>query len=143
MLLILEIAMLVMGIIALAKGKVTFSKTLVVRGAMARLIGIVFLLPLPLSFGAGFVLGFMMAAQGKNALDIRIYGIVLEVVIVLGCGILGVILGYIGREPAKKKFDFDDRADELLGPPRYEYDGPTEPGKETGIRTMPEDGLPR
>jgi hypothetical protein len=68
MCLVLEIIMLVMGIVALVRGKIKIlTRTGEVQGTPARVAGIVMILPLPLAllvvvaFGAGF------AASGKAA----------------------------------------------------------------------------
>ena len=44
----LQIAMLIIGIIALVKGKVAFSKKRVVTGGLARVLGVLMLTPFPL-----------------------------------------------------------------------------------------------
>lgn len=61
-----EIGLLVFGVIALATGKLTLSKTRVVRGWAARLLGVIALLPLPLSFMIGITYGVVLAAQGRD-----------------------------------------------------------------------------
>ena len=55
MILGIEIALIVVGILALARGRMTLSKTKVVVGAPARLLGLLALTPLPLAFMIGFV----------------------------------------------------------------------------------------
>ena len=46
-----EIGMLIMGFMALFKGKLTLSKTKVLYDARARVVGIFGLLPIPVSLG--------------------------------------------------------------------------------------------
>ena len=54
----LEIAMLIFGIMALATGKLKMSKTKAAVGMPARLAGVILVIPLPLAFAVGFVMGF-------------------------------------------------------------------------------------
>jgi len=65
MLLFLEIGLVIFGIYALVTGKLTLSKNRIVRGAAARLIAVVALLPLPLSLAIGFIVGFIAAGRGE------------------------------------------------------------------------------
>ncbi len=65
MILGMEIALLVLGILALATGKLTLTRTRVVRGWPARLLGLLAILPLPLCFLVGFILGFITVARGQ------------------------------------------------------------------------------
>src|SRR5437773_1370836 len=60
-----EIGLLVLGIYGLTTGKLTLSKTRVVEGPAARWLAVVCMLPLPLSFVVGFVIGFTTAARGQ------------------------------------------------------------------------------
>ena len=59
MILGVEIALAIVGLIALFGGKLTISKTKVVRGAPARLLGLLALSPFPLAFVV--VLGYVAA----------------------------------------------------------------------------------
>lgn len=61
-----EIGLLIMGIYAVVTGKMTLSKTRVIRGTPARALGVVAILPLPLSFAIGLIVGVMMVAQGQS-----------------------------------------------------------------------------
>lgn len=65
MVLIGEIVLLVVGIMALVKGKLTLSKKHVLYGTPARLVGLIGMAPLPLSFAGGMAIGIYYAAQGK------------------------------------------------------------------------------
>jgi hypothetical protein len=63
--LIAEIASLVFGIITLATGKFTLSRNKVVYGAPARVVGVLLILILPVALGIAFMIGIMLAAQGR------------------------------------------------------------------------------
>jgi hypothetical protein len=145
MCLVLQIVMFVFGIVTLIRGQIKVAPSMVVRGPMARLIGLVLLIPLPLAFAIGLVIGVGLAAQGKGVKDMPGWIVAVEPSIVVVCFILVLILGFVSREPAKKKRDlgFDDDADEFLGPPQRDYDDLAEPGKETGIRPIPDNDPPR
>lgn len=105
MILILEIAMLIFGIIALVKGKFTLTKKKIVTGAAARIVGVILLMPLPLSFGVGVIMGIMLAAQGRQiqAKEIQNTGTIIEVVSVLGCCILAIGVSLATSHPPAKK----------------------------------------
>lgn len=96
---IIGLAMLIGGIIALAKGEVAFTKTKKVTGGRARIIGVVMLLPLPALLAFGFIYGVVLAASGTTEIDTSDpLLIVIEIVPVLGCGLLAVILGFVWAE---------------------------------------------
>src|SRR5690349_8225720 len=100
MILVLEIAMLVWGIIALVKGKLKISKTKEVRGAKARLLGVVLVLPLPLAMMAGFVIGFTAARNGAVNMDSLKWTLIgVEAGIVLTCLALAVVGGMVMGQP--------------------------------------------
>jgi len=141
--LVLEIATFVMGIVALVKGKIAFTKNLVVRGAMARMIGVVLMLPLPLTFSITFAIGFVMAANGRSQHEIAVraarIATIVEFGVFIACALLAVILGAIApKRPAKRKLpeDFEDES--------YPSDAPDDrgirppvPGTEVGIQASP------
>jgi hypothetical protein len=60
---ILTIACLVIGIIGFAKGRINISKTRELRGGGMYAAATLLCLPLPLSFGAGFMIGLSAAAS--------------------------------------------------------------------------------
>lgn len=59
-----EIGLLIMGLIAIVTGRLPVGPGRVVRGAPARYLGVVALLPFPVAFGIGFGLGYILALQG-------------------------------------------------------------------------------
>jgi hypothetical protein len=97
MLLILEIAMLMGGIYALAAGKVpgflVGGGKVQIEGTPARLLGVLLILPLPIIFIGGFILALLM---GEDAMG---YATLLEVIVVIGTGILVVILSRVMGKP--------------------------------------------
>jgi hypothetical protein len=105
MILVLEIVMLIAGIAALVKGEIKWSKSRVTTGMVARIVGIIMLLPLPLAFTAGFVLGAVQAAtrHPANVASVRVTAIVIEVVIVLVCFLLALTVGLVSAHPPAKK----------------------------------------
>jgi hypothetical protein len=66
MILGIEIATLVMGIIALFKGQIKLSKKRLVKGTPAYIIGIILTCTLPAIMAAGFVIGFLHAMNHPN-----------------------------------------------------------------------------
>ena len=72
MIITMELILLVTGVYTLYAGKMpTFGTALKynVRGWPARVIGVICVLPIPLSAAAGFVVSLEMAAQGKDLAD--------------------------------------------------------------------------
>lgn len=100
MIFILEIGMLVAGILALAKGKLTFSKNRIVEGTAARVVGLILVLPLPLAFGIGVVIGFLTAfphgvqRRPGGVQDFQDTLTLMELAIVLVCGVLAAVVGF-------------------------------------------------
>jgi hypothetical protein len=139
--LILEIATLVAGLVVLIKGKISFSRSLVVRGAMARVIGVVLMLPLPLSIAAGIVVGVALASKGLSQEEIvrraTSIGAIIEIAVYVACVVVAVIIGAIApKGPAKRRrpddFEDDDYADPL---PDERGARPPAPGTEGGIQS--------
>jgi hypothetical protein len=60
------LAMLVFGIIAFVKGEFKLTRNRVVRRGPAYAIGALLVLPLPLSFGIGFIYGIMAGARHEQ-----------------------------------------------------------------------------
>lgn len=94
MILVVEIILLVMGIFALAGGKLTLSKTRVVRGTPARFLGILLMLPFPLSFVVGLAVGATMAVRGSNLESLRWTLVFVELGILFGCVLLASVIGW-------------------------------------------------
>jgi hypothetical protein len=61
-----EIGMIVIGIIALVKGKLTLSKKKVVYGTPARFLAIITFMPLPTAFVIGAIVATASVAQGRT-----------------------------------------------------------------------------
>jgi hypothetical protein len=88
MILGLEIGMLVYGLYVLYSGKFQLSKQRIVEGGRARLAGLICVLPLPLAFAAGFILG------STGQLTDRGSAAILEIIIVVSCLIAALVVAY-------------------------------------------------
>ena len=62
-----ELAMLVWGLVCLCVGKFAFSANHVVSGARARIMGVLLMLPFPIQFIMGFMIGFILAVENPGA----------------------------------------------------------------------------
>lgn len=62
----LQIALLVIGIIGLVKGRIAVTKTKELRGTGLYIVSALFIAIFPLSFVAGFILGAMRAGQNSS-----------------------------------------------------------------------------
>ncbi len=90
-----EIGLVLWGLTILITGRVTFTKTRIVEGRAARLIGVVLMLPAPLAFGLGVLIGLIYQLEGKRIPDDLPIGFILvEFVLVLVCLLtaLGIFL---------------------------------------------------
>ncbi len=88
----LEIAMLVMGIVVLVRGRMSLSKTKEVRGSIARVVGLIMIAPVP-------IVVVYALATGKGAED-GPFGqlFVIELGAVLACFVLALIVAYSNAE---------------------------------------------
>jgi hypothetical protein len=112
MILILEIGMLVMGLIALIGGRLPTGRGRVCRGTAARVIGGIWLLPLPLSF---FLLApLFLADAGKQKATLgpqpafNWTAVAIEAGVTLGCLLLGCSIMAVTGESVR---DADDATD--------------------------------
>lgn len=115
MILGIEIAMIIIGLLALVRGRMTISKSKVVTGAAARLLGLVALTPLPVALAA---VGLYVAAAGGAAdperfvEDKRVTITLIEAGVVIGIAILVFGIGAaIGRPPEPARSDDDEEYD--------------------------------
>lgn len=92
----MEIGMAIVGLLALIRGRMTISKTRVVVGVPARLLGIVALTPLPVAFGAVILFSLVQGAAvnpEKFAEDNRVTLVLIEAGIVIGIAIFVFAVG--------------------------------------------------
>lgn len=135
MILGIEIGLFVMGIIALATGKMKFSASKVVEGTPARLLGALAVGTLPLVFGLGFLYGFVIGFQNPNGVPpqqldrIKTNATIMEVGVV---GLVCVLLFGIGfsiagpseedrrqrRRRRREREEEEEEADEYDDAPR-------------------------
>jgi hypothetical protein len=104
MCLILEISMLIFGIVTLITGKFSLSRTKVIQGGVARIVGGIMVLPLPLAFGAGVIIGVAMGASGKapDIDKIRLVATIMEASIVVICFVVAMIIAAVNAGPPPK-----------------------------------------
>lgn len=136
MILGVEIAMVVVGLLALVRGRMTISKTKVVEGLPARLLGLLALTPLPvvLVVGIVFVVASNPADPEKFAADNKLTLTLIEAGIVIVIAILVFGIGAaIGKNPeeARRKSrrlrdeeEYADEGDDRYEEERYEDDRP-------------------
>jgi hypothetical protein len=128
-----EIGLIIFGIYALITGKLTLTKNRIVRGAAARLIAVIALLPLPLSLGIWSIVGFIAAGRGEFLdptnpwLQLK-FGLI-EAGIVVGCliAVYAIGLPVAARQAARRALveemeDAED-ADEWEAPSRVAPSG--------------------
>jgi len=108
MLLVIEILMLIAGIWAIVAGKLPPSlfggAKWKFEGWGVRLLGLILVLPLPTAFVAGILLGLLSGDQAVG------YAALLELVIVLVCGVAAVVVSRFVRQPAIPSGADDDAA---------------------------------
>jgi WD40 repeat protein len=87
----LEIGLIVAGLIVLVTGKFKLGKNRVARGAAARFAGAVLLLPLPLAFGIGFIVGLERAGEGQplDSADFKLTLSLMELGVCIVCALVG------------------------------------------------------
>jgi hypothetical protein len=100
-----EVAMICLGLYALIKGKfpVNAETKFVVQGWPLRIMGLIYLLPIPVSLLAGMVLGVWWVAQGKELTDRSFFwaGTALEGAVVVVCLLAAAIVSRLYRVPVK------------------------------------------
>jgi len=99
-----EIAALVIGIIALVKGKISLTRKWVVTGARARWIGALLILPIPLAFVVAFAPGLVVAisAAGRQQRldphDLWTMGVIIELSVFALCAGVAILIGALARK---------------------------------------------
>jgi hypothetical protein len=115
MLLILEIAMLIAGIVALVKGEFNLTRNKVVRGAVARVIGVLLLAPLPIAFAIVFAVAARHTVQGRDPNDtgLRLTYALIEIGVIALFGVTAIVVAAFNAEaPKRKKRKRRDEEDE-------------------------------
>jgi hypothetical protein len=106
MLLLLELGLTIFGIVALIRGKMTLTKKRVVEGTPARLLGILALIPLPLTIIFVLLFGVNKFLQGGTEIDQK-EGVLLmgmELFLFLGGFVLVYSIGFaVATDPSKRK----------------------------------------
>jgi hypothetical protein len=100
-----EILMLIFGIITLSRGRFLSTRVKEVRGWPARIIGALLVIPFPLSFLLGMVLGGVFLAMGKDieGQEFKSMAQILELGIVALCFIAAIGVAMFYAEPIRKK----------------------------------------
>jgi hypothetical protein len=140
---VMGLGMLIFGIIALVRGQFTLTRTKVVSGVPARIIGFILLLPLPLMLASGLLIGVFYVMRGKQPRPEELQGVgaVMELGIIFLCFLAAVIVGAATARPPKHRRVPDDldedydsrfREDDYRRPERPDRDALRPP--EDGIR---------
>jgi hypothetical protein len=96
-----NIIMLIFGIIALVKGSFSLTGNKVVSGLPARIVGVILIMPMPISLGVGFVYGLTLAATKQNIRDDSLQGaaIVIELSIMAVCLVTALVVAFANAKP--------------------------------------------
>jgi hypothetical protein len=101
--LIAEIALLIWGLVVLVRGRFTSGRN-EVEGAVARIIGVILMLPLPCALMLGLTIGASMAASGKR---VDLGKMLLFSLIDIGLIIMSLIAAYgiamVASQPSTRK----------------------------------------
>ncbi|HKI33576.1 MAG TPA: hypothetical protein VKA46_17105 [Gemmataceae bacterium] len=116
--LIVEIGLFILGVIGIAKGTVALTRTRVVSGTPARVIGVIFLLPLPAYIVANLIAGVALFGGGGEPDPQTALGVGLVALMALSVTILAVVIGTVlafvyarpvGKTRRIREDDEDDR----------------------------------
>jgi uncharacterized membrane protein len=111
----LEIGMLIGGIIALVLGKIRLTKMVVVEGALARVAGLVMVLPIPLAFAANVCLAGTNA--GNNSAEYATKAQIMEAAIAIGCLFVTVVIIMVGASSQKKQREQEEQSSDYSAGP--------------------------
>lgn len=105
MCLLAQIGAIIFGIIALVRGQFSLTRTRIVWGVPARIIGFLLCLPLPVSFGIGLLIGIALVAQGKDVRDpaVRAKFWPVDVAVFLFFLVAAGITAFATAQPVKQK----------------------------------------
>src|SRR5947209_3975108 len=118
--LIAELVMLVLGIIALARGQIRIASRRTIYGTRARLAALFLILPFPLNFGASIVLALILVAQRKEptTASVQPAAAILEIAIFVLCMAAALIITLTAAEPSRSRGGLDDDFDDFVPPRR-------------------------
>ncbi len=109
----IECALLYLGLHALLNGKLPAytTATSVVQGRPARLIGVIALLPIPLTLVIGMAITALCASSGKDASDRSFFWMMttVEGAVVVSCIAAIIVMGRIYRSSPQSRFGGSDR----------------------------------
>lgn len=93
----IAIGLTIFGLLGLIRGKMTISKTKVVVGVPARLLGLLAMTPIPLLLGVGVVIGLMNLGEDPQKLqkDNQLLFAAIEVGIVVGVAVLVFVIAAV------------------------------------------------
>ena len=131
-----EIGLLVMGLWVLIKGEYPIAKGKKLRGGGARLCGVLCLLPIPVSVLVGFVMGFVLVANGTDMQqlqrDAQRYGLVIEIGVLV---LVVVVVSMLGKSLYRKQVAAETAAVTAYTPP---ITAPSELPTPPGLSQSPE-----
>ena len=124
MLLYAEIGGLVWGMIALVSGKLTLSKDKVVTGAMARIIGLLLMVPLPLMLCVGVLYGVNRVMNGQQfGNEETLFITLIEFVVVGAFWAMAIGLAFAcASKPPRRRWWEDDDDEEFRRRKQQRYD---------------------
>jgi hypothetical protein len=106
--LVVEIIMFVLGVIGVARGKVSLTRTRVAIGSPARIAGAILLVPLPAYIGANVVAGVALFGGGGAQPNLGLQtaaGIVslISIAVTLACFVTAIVICAVTAKPLSKR----------------------------------------
>ena len=100
---ILQIALTIMGIFILVKGKASLTRNKVCTGIPAIVVGVLFVLIIPILLVAGFFLGIGMALAGGTQEDALRYAKILDAAVTWGIALTAIAIIFVYSKPRETK----------------------------------------
>ena len=112
------LVMAIIGVFVLTRGEIKLSRHRVIGNTPARWISTMLLLPAPLAFGIGFLVGSADAIIEPETRFPRWLSSAIGVGTIAACAILAIVIGVIGAKPRREGVsgDQDVEAKSLDGP---------------------------
>jgi hypothetical protein len=107
----IEIALAIMGFIALVRGQINITNSTIVYGAPARLLGLLVMTPIPINIGVGVYIG--LTNPGMVLRDWQPFFLIVDIVVLGVVVMLFYLIGYAASVSQKDRIALEELDNEL------------------------------